>query len=475
MPPPVAALITLSFCAYMLWREQRLHPNTSKALWLPFIWMFFICSRFPGQWLVVLGLPAGIFGPSAEGTPMDAIIFLGLTLLGLRVLSRRGLRLADFIHDNRAITIFLLYCLLAVMWSDMPFVSLKRWIKILGHPVMMLVILTDRDPSRAVRLVFRNAAILLLPLSLLFIRYYPELGRSYDQWTGTPFMSGVTTMKNSLGAICLIYALFFCWDIMTAWKMPNRQARRRQLVMSGSFLVLAVYLLDIAESATSLACFILGAAVMLLLAARLVRAQAVGITIITGLIVMALGEAVFGIRESVILALGRDTTLTDRTDLWAVVFSIPNNALLGAGFEMFWSGERLAMVEGAVGWPPNQAHSGYIETYLNLGLVGVIILVAWIFASFRKLQSDMLTHYDAGIFGLGFFFAILAYNYTEAAFKAMHPIWTMLFLISLRCDAFRRRGRGMREWAQTRLAPFPRAPEIVQPVAHPRRAVSIGI
>ncbi len=436
MPPFVATLITLSCCAFMLRREQRQEADASSALWLPVIWMFFACSRFPAQWLVVLGLPTAIFGPSNEGTPIDAVFFLFLTFCGLQVLSRRGFHLADFVRDNRCVSIFLIYCLLAVFWSDAPFVSLKRWIKILGHPVMALIILTGPDPVRAVRLVLRKAAILLLPLSLLFIRYYPALGRSYDQWTGTPFMSGVTTVKNTLGATCLIFALFFCWDLLMAWKLPHRRARRSQLVVSGGFLVLAVYLLDLAQSATSLACFILGGATMLALSTRFINPRYIGPTLITMLVVVAIGDVAFGLQETVIHMLGRNTTLTERTDLWNAVLSIPINPIFGAGFEMFWSGERLAALS-AINYGFNQAHNGYIDTYLNLGLVGLGILICWILVTFRKIRVDLIKDFDFGRFELGCLFAVIAYNYTEAAFKAMHPIWTLLFLISIRCDTYR--------------------------------------
>lgn len=443
MSPLVATLVTLCFCAYMLRREQRLNPDASSALWLPVMWTFFIASKFPGQWLALLGLPVGILGPTSEGTPIDAVFFLVLTLCGMRVLSRRGFHLGDFVRDNRCITVFLVYCLLAVFWSDMPFVSLKRWIKILGHPVMALIVLTDPDPIQAVRVFLKKAAILLLPLSMLFIKYYPALGRSFDQWTGAPFNQGVGNGKNGLGAICLIFGLFLFWDLLMAWKVPNRKVRRNQLIGSVGFLLLALWLLHLAQSATSLACLVLGMAAILALGTRFVNPRYIGPTVMAVLLVAAIGEA-FGLREAVIHMLGRRTDLTDRTQLWAAVLSMPFNPIFGTGFETFWSGERAAIL-AAKGFPFIQAHNGYIETYLNLGLIGLCILVVWIFVSFRKIRIDLIKNFDLGRFELAFLFAIVAYNYTEAAYKALHPIWTMFFLVSIRCDSFRWRALSRTE------------------------------
>jgi O-antigen ligase len=82
-------------------------------------------------------------------------------------------------------------------------------------------------------------------------------------------------------------------------------------------------------------------------------------------------------------------------------------------------------------WHPNQAHNGYIETYLNLGWVGVAILVAVLVATFRKSRHELLRDLDLGRLRFGFLFVIIAYNYTEAAFKGVHLVWTMFHLVAI--------------------------------------------
>jgi O-antigen ligase len=320
----------------------------------------------------------------------------------------------------------------------MPFVSFKRWVKILAHPVMALVILTDPDPVGALRSVFRKVGYLVLPLSLLFIRYYPAIGRSYDYWTGVPFLSGVTTMKNSLGCLCYIFAVFFFWECLMAWKVRDRKIRNRQLAVGVGFLVLSLYLLHLAQSATSQACFILGAAALLVFSTRLVNPRYLGASLLLALAIGIISESLFGIREAVIHMLGRSTDLTERTHLWAALSSISINPVLGAGFESFWTGERMAALT-ARGYGFGQAHNGYLETYLNLGVVGLGILVASLVAGFTKIRGDLITQPSLGRFELAFLITIIAYNYTEAAFKATQPLWTIFCLIAIRCEFYRRR------------------------------------
>jgi O-antigen ligase len=82
-------------------------------------------------------------------------------------------------------------------------------------------------------------------------------------------------------------------------------------------------------------------------------------------------------------------------------------------------------------WHPIQAHNGYIETYLNLGWIGLVILVALLFATFRKSRRALLQDLEFGRFRLGVLFAIIVYNYTEAAFKNIHLVWTLFHLIAI--------------------------------------------
>ena len=95
--------------------------------------------------------------------------------------------------------IFFVYCLLAISWSDFPLVAFKRWIKVLGHPIMALIVLTEPDPGEALTRLMKRCAYVIVPVSILFIKYYPEWGRGFDFWTGAAFNTGITTNKNCAG------------------------------------------------------------------------------------------------------------------------------------------------------------------------------------------------------------------------------------------------------------------------------------
>src|SRR5215470_17850292 len=145
LPQPVAFAGTLAFVFFLFWRDTRQRPNISGAVWLPIIWVVLIGSRSVTQWLTAFHFPIAL-GAADEGNPLDALVYVMLIAAGLYVLNNRQVRLSEVVQNNGWVIAFLLYCFLAVLWSDFPFVAFKRWIKMLGHPIMTLVVLTDPDP-----------------------------------------------------------------------------------------------------------------------------------------------------------------------------------------------------------------------------------------------------------------------------------------------------------------------------------------
>jgi O-antigen ligase len=430
MPPSIALLLTLAFICFLYWRDSRAENNVSNALWIPLIWFLITGSQFVSQWLSLLGVPVGD-ASLEDGSPIDRVIFFSLILAGAYVLYQRRVTISEFARNNIWLTLFLVYCFAAILWSDFPFVAFKRWIKILGHPIMALVVLTDRNPIEAVRRLFKHATFVLVPMSILFIKYFPEYGRGFDQWTGEGFNRGVTLNKNELGYGCMIFGLFFFWNTLSALKIEDRKKKRSELLLNVGFLASIWWLLSRANSATSLSAMLVGIATILALSLPFIDKRYVGTFLLLGILIFAAAEITFGVYANVVALLGRNPTLTDRRDVWELALQLQPNALLGAGFESFWLGDRLDKLWSKYWWHPTQAHSGYIETYLNLGVIGVLVLVGLIFATFRKIRLDLIDRFEFGRFRMAFLFAILTYNFTEASFKGVSLVWTVFYLIAI--------------------------------------------
>jgi exopolysaccharide production protein ExoQ len=428
LPPRIALLGTVAFVFFLFWRDIREKPNVTGALWLPLVWMVLIGSRSVVQWLNTLGLMRA--GSVEEGNPLDALIYLSLIVAGIWVLNQRQISL-EVLRQNGWLIAFIAYCFIAIVWSDYPFSSFKRWIKILGHPIMVLIVFTEPDPKEAVVRLMKRSAYILLPFSIMAIKYYPNIGRTYDSWTGGAINCGIAQGKNSLGAIWMLLGLFFFWYLLQTWRTPKGKQRRHELYLIGFLLFMVVWLARQTHSATSTLSLLIAMAIILILGRRWVNKRLIGTYVVLAVIVLVLAELTFGIFERIVDLTGHESTLMGRGELWRQLLALHTNPIFGVGFESFWLGDRLVLIKGDLPWQPNESHNGYLEIYLNLGLIGLLMLVGLIIATFRKACTELLLNFEWGRFRLALLAAIVFYNWTEACFRGLSLIWFAFYIIAL--------------------------------------------
>jgi O-antigen ligase len=401
-------------------------------------------SRLPSEWLSGGTIEMSSANAYLEGSSLDRNIFLLLIVLGTVVLLSRSVPWMRLLAANPIVVTFFVFSLASLLWSDFAFTAFKRWYKVLGHVIMALVVLTDKDRDRAFMALFRRATYVLVPGSVLFIKYYPELGRGFNIWTGAATDVGITTDKNALGNLCLISGLFLLAAFMGS-QQRKAALDRIDYYLSLFFLGLILWLLAGAQSSTALVSGVLGTITILSVRVGFVRRHFVAFALV--------GCAVFGalltlteFKTAALAGLGEDSTLTGRTDLWSDLVSIGTNPLVGAGFESFWLGDTLDHLWSKYWWRPNQAHNGYLETYLNLGLTGLMLQCGMMVSAFRGgmkcLAADADKHETAeqsivAVFRVAFVLALAAFNVTDATFKAVHLSFFVFFMVALHVDAKR--------------------------------------
>jgi len=432
MSPSLALSIWLVFLVGLFCFDPARERKTSTALWVPIVWFFFIGSRSPSVWL---GLSSGPSLAQAleEGSPLDRTVYLLLALAALVILVSRSFRWGKFVTHNSALVFLLAFALLSVAWSDFPLATFKKWFRDMGVYMAVLVIVSDPRPLEAVRTVLRRLYYLLVPLSVVLVKYYPNLGKTYSVW-GPQEYTGVSTSKNMLGVLCLASGIFFFWDTVTRWnERRHNRARRFIILVNIAFIGMALYLLNLCGSKTSTVCLILGSLMIAAVHSNFgqrhlswVKAMAPAVFLLY--LILTLG---FGMGAELSQAVGGSATMSDRTNIWKAVLSVPINPVLGCGYQSFWLGPRIQWVWARLnGDNVFEAHDGYLQTYLDLGVIGLFLVCTFLIATYRKICKELKPLTPLGSLSLGLWSLLLLYNVTEAAFGG-GLLWFTLLMGSL--------------------------------------------
>jgi len=419
MPPSLALFLWLISVAALLWFDPARDSKTSVALWVPVIWMFILGSKLPSQWL---GGERSITAAALEeGNPLDRSISLLLILLSVGVLLSRSFRWSSLFSYNRALTAFLFFGMVSAFWSDFPLIAFRRWLRDFGNYLVILVVLSDPRPLEGIRTLLRRVSYLLIPLSVLLVKYYPNIGKSWDAWTGIAEYCGATTGKNMLGVACLVSGLFFFWDTATRWPHRKKRQTKQIIVVNLVFIAMTVWLLNLSNSATSRTCLVVGCLVIAAAHSQRVRRKPALLTVLIPVVIFVCLLMEFGlgidIKGAVAEVVGRDPTLTDRTKIWSFLLAMKTNPLLGTGYESFWLGPRLQWFwQNSELGHINEAHNGFLEVYLNLGVLGLFSLLSFLIASYRTI-CKRLTLSSLGPLMLALWTVIIFFSITEAGFR----------------------------------------------------------
>ena len=438
MPPPLALAITLLLIGYLIRRDGSVAPRPSPAVWIPTLWLLINGSRQPSQWL---GIRSGSLNQAlSEGSPVDQVIYGMLIVAGILVLANRGVQIGQLTKNSSWIILFFLYEGISCVWSDFPLIAFRRWTKASGDFVMIFVLFSDPYPVRAITAAMKRSGYILIPLSVLFVKYYQDWGRIIDDW-GQSYYTGVTLDKNMFGYLLFAYGLFFASELVCAFRQDSssRAIRRTNLVSYGLLLAMVAWLTPLANSKTSLIALVAGIAMILALQFSKVKRHLWLVLIVTVLIAVT-SNALFSVQSAVLEASGRDASLTGRTGIWQTVLSEPINPLLGTGYTSFWLGERLQRIWDLYPRTPlYQAHNGYIEVYLNLGVVGLALLVGVLWTALRNARRRLFAsqyttgNLDDSVFqtlGIAYILAYLVYNITEATFVGLNFLFIIFLLVA---------------------------------------------
>jgi exopolysaccharide production protein ExoQ len=428
MNPQLALLLCAIGVAGLFYLDRGDCKGVTPALWLPTLWIAIVASKPVSYWLGI-----GPANPTPqqvmEGNPLDAAVFGLLLIAALTVVWRRREQVKPILKLAWPILLYFAYCGLSTLWSAYAGISLKRWIKSWGDLAMVLVIATEPDIAAALRRLFSRIGFVLMPASVLVIKYFPAIGKGYDPWTGVSWDNGVSGNKNMLGVITFVVLLGVVWHLMALLRDKTMPHRARHLLAQWVLLGFGIWVLVLSHSDTSTAALALASLFLLLTAMPALKKPAVIHVLFLAVLLAGSATLWMGGEADVAHDMGRKSSLSGRTEIWAGVLQVAaEHPIFGVGFESFWTGTNLYRVwrHLPVGENVNESHDGYIEVLAQLGWIGVALLALILLTAYRRAVAAFRRDPALGGLLVSYVVSLVIYNITEAGFRMMDPSWIFL-------------------------------------------------
>jgi exopolysaccharide production protein ExoQ len=307
--------------------------------------------------------------PAASG--LVRVLFVPAYLVAAVLLAFAPLRTTLAALRQPFLLLLMLIVGASVFWSVEPDQTVRRVVAIYATTLAGIV-LGSRWRWADLAEVLATSFAILVGIALVVSVAVPSIGVMHEIFPGA--WRGVWTEKNDLGGNM---SLGFC--VLAAAAMLNPGRAR----LWWAFAALAVFLILMSTSKTSLVAVLLGAGALVFVG--LVRrgpAMGVATTWLAVLgIVMIAGVALFA-SDLFFAALGKDATLTGRTRIWAAIMRrIADRPWTGYGYGAVWdetgSWGPLAWIVKDAGFRPHHAHNSWLEQWLGLGIPGLAAFVAF--------------------------------------------------------------------------------------------------
>ncbi len=303
-----------------------------------------------------------LFAPEGGGdAPVLRLIWPPVYLLTLGLIAGRPARV--LLLATRAWPILFLVGLagVSVLWSIDPEITARRALAVAMNTAFALWLAARFSWGDIARLVAAAFAVLAAG-SLLAAVLAPGFGVMQSIHPGA--WSGLWFEKNSLGGMMALGAL------AAAAASANAPQRERAAWRMLAALCLVLVVLSTSRTAMMAAMIGVGGPVMIAIARRGFDFAAAAITAAATALLLFGAILVTG-PGAFLEAIGRDPTLTGRTEIWqALARAVAERPWTGFGYAAFWEVESgpAFWIRQETAWDVPTAHNAWLEIALGLGL-----------------------------------------------------------------------------------------------------------
>lgn len=292
-----------------------------------------------------------------------------------------------------------IWAIISVIWSQSPQNTIYYGLNLLVLTLFTFYLVRAFEPERLLRFLMFCGFVFMV-LNALTALIFPRYGTSIGLTGGVPALQGICIHKNA----CAMTTVFLIAPALFIKFHGSLGGFRRQIYIA---LGLVEVILTQSRTGWIQAVLLLSFAALYHMLDRFKSKDAAALSLLAGTVVAFFGYVLYQNYETILLLIGKDSTLSGRTQIWeAVMASVWKHPIIGYGYHAFWTGlsGESSNIALRVHWNPGFAHSGFLETWLEAGSVGLFLIV-WTFVRAIRDASTVFSH--SRVTYVGFYLAIL--------------------------------------------------------------------
>ncbi|OUL37161.1 polymerase [Nostoc sp. T09] len=349
------------------------------------------------------------------------VLFIFIYAVTLLLLIARWKKVVYLLSKDKFIWSLVAIAVFSIFWSYDPSITQTRTIGLVGTSLFGIYLATRYTLKEQLELLAWTFGLAVI-LSLTFVVALPRYGIMGGIHAGA--WRGIYPHKNSCGIIMMLSSLVFL--------LLALDKKEKSLPLWLGFGLSVIFLILTRSTSSMLNFGNMMIAFFFFRALRLRLDMMIPTLCLFGTIVSSLFVLLQTNSDSILASFGKGSNLSGRTDLWlAVLDMIWKKPWLGYGYGAFWLGENseAANVWYAVGWKAPYAHNGWLDIWLTVGLLGLLVCaLGFIFSFLRSLLWVSYSKTFDGLWPGIFIIYIFLANMTETTFMVQNNISWVLYV-----------------------------------------------
>ena len=295
----------------------------------------------------------------------------------------------QYCKENWVVFLIPIWGVASAIWSDVPAIAVRGSIQLILTTIFAVVI-ASKVPLAILLRAIALAMLLAMLMSFLSSRM------ALNGMTGEISLIGIFDSKNFL-ATNTAMSIFIALTLFL-----NQGIDKSSRILGLVLLILSFLVLIKAQSFGAMLFVIMSITLSFItsfyqnLNLHISTRRSINrfsVTLFLCIIAFVIYSLVHGTFDEFMYSIGKDPTLTGRTDIWEIGMDIiANNPVLGVGYQSLFyigneSGEEIWELAHVASGSGFNFHNMYVDTAVELGIIGLLMYLYLISMFFRQIFS----------------------------------------------------------------------------------------